>query len=181
IDSFPAPLIYVSSNVIAAIAPYALANFSTARVEVRYQGNLSIATTVPVVQAAPAIFSADSTGAGQAAAVNPDGSLNSAAKPVQRGTFLSLYITGDGQTSPAGVDGKIANADPYPKTVLPVSVTIGGQTAPVIYAGATPTAVAGLTQVNVQVPLGVTPGSAVPVTLTVGGVAAQSGVTVAVQ
>jgi uncharacterized protein (TIGR03437 family) len=181
IDSFPAPLIYVSSNVIAAIAPYALANFSTAHVEVRYQGNLSTATTVPVVQAAPAIFTSDSTGSGQAAAVNPDGSVNSAAKPVQRGTFISLYITGDGQTNPGGVDGKIATGEPNPQTVLPVKATIGGQEAFVIYSGATPTAVAGLTQVNVQVPIGAAAGSAIPVTVTVGSVAAQSGVTIAVQ
>lgn len=180
IDGFPAPLIYASSNLIAAIVPYATGNFSSANISVSYQGKTTVTTTVPVVQAAPAIFSADSTGSGQAAAVNQDGSLNSAANPAKAGSFVALYITGDGQSNPGGTDGKLANAAPYPATVLPVAVTIGGQKAVVSYAGATPTAVAGLTQVNVQIPAGVT-GAAVPVALTVGGVAAQSGVTIAVQ
>jgi uncharacterized protein (TIGR03437 family) len=180
-NGFPAPLVYVSSNLIAAIAPYALASFATADVVVQYNGNTSSTTTVPVVQAAPAIFTADATGGGQAAAVNQDGSLNSAAKPARAGSFISLYITGDGQSNPGGVDGKLANAAPYPQTVLPVKVTVGGVSAVVSYAGATPTAVAGLTQVNVQIPATVAAGGAVPVTVTVGGVAAQSGVTLAVQ
>ncbi len=180
IDGFPAPLIYVSSNLIAAIVPYATGNFPIANITVSYQGKTTVTTTVPVVQTAPAIFTADSTGSGQAAAVNQDGSLNSASKPAKAGSFVSLYITGDGQSNPGGADGKIANAAPYPTTVLPVAVTIGGQKAVVSYAGAAPTAVAGLTQVNVQIPTGVT-GTAVPVALTVGGVAAQSGVTIAVQ
>jgi uncharacterized protein (TIGR03437 family) len=180
-NGFPAPLIYVSSNLIAAIAPYALANFSTADIAIQYNGNTSSITQVPVDQAAPAIFTADSTGSGQAAAVNQDGSLNSNSKPARAGSFIALYITGDGQTNPAGVDGKLASAAPYPQTVLPVKVTVGGVNAVVNYAGATPTAVAGLTQVNVQIPATIAAGSSVPVTVTVGTVSAQSGVTIAVQ
>lgn len=177
----PAPLIYVSSSLIAAIAPYSLVNASTGDITVSYQGNTTVATTVPVVSAAPGIFTADSTGSGQAAAVNSDGTLNSAAKPARVGTFISLYITGDGQTNPAGVDGKLANAAPYPATVLPVTVTIGGRPAIVNYAGATPTSVAGLTQVNAQIPLGTPAVAGVPVTVQVNGVPAQSGVTISVQ
>jgi uncharacterized protein (TIGR03437 family) len=180
-DGAPAPLIYVSSNLIAAIAPYYLANFTVANITVSYQGNTTVVTTVPVVSAAPGIFTADSTGSGQAAAVNSDGSLNSAAKPAKTGSFISLYITGDGQTNPAGVDGKLANAAPYPATVGTVKVTVGGLPAVVNYAGATPTSVAGLTQVNAQIPVGTPVGAAVPVTVQVNGVSAQSGVTISVQ
>jgi len=35
--------------------------------------------------------------------------------------------------------------------------------------------------VNVQVPTGIQPGSAIPVTLQAGGISAQSGVTLAIQ
>ena len=38
-----------------------------------------------------------------------------------------------------------------------MTVTIGGVNAPVQFAGAVPGAVAGLTQINVQVPAGLTP------------------------
>jgi uncharacterized protein (TIGR03437 family) len=176
-----APLIYASSNLIAAIAPYSLVNASTANIAVSFQGNTSATTVVPVTAAAPGIFTADATGSGQAAAVNSDGSLNSASKPARVGTFISLYITGDGQTNPGGTDGKLANAAPYPMTVLPVTVTVAGKPALTNYAGATPTAVAGLTQVNVQIPTGTAPGNSVPVNVLVNGISAQSGVTIAVQ
>jgi uncharacterized protein (TIGR03437 family) len=67
------------------------------------------------------------------------------------------------------------------KPVLPVSVTIGGVDAPLEYEGAAPDAVAGLLQVNAVVPLSVSPGRAVSVSLTVGDLVSPSGVTIAVQ
>jgi uncharacterized protein (TIGR03437 family) len=60
-------------------------------------------------------------------------------------------------------------------------VTIGGADADVVYAGAAPTLVAGVMQINARVPDSVTPGSATPVVVTVGGFASRSGVTLAVQ
>jgi uncharacterized protein (TIGR03437 family) len=175
------PLIYASPNVIAAIAPYEIANSTTANITVLNQGQLTNTLVVPVTTAAPGIFTANSTGSGQAAAVNQNGSVNSASNPASRGSYVSLYITGAGQTSPGGTDGQIANSAPYPQTVLPVTAQIGGQSAMVTYAGVTPTVVQGLTQVNVQVPTGIQPGGSVPVTLQAGGISAQSGVTIAVQ
>jgi uncharacterized protein (TIGR03437 family) len=50
-----------------------------------------------------------------------------------------------------------------------------------MYQGAAPGLVAGVSEINVQVPAAVTPGSAVPVTITVGGVASQNTVTIAVK
>jgi uncharacterized protein (TIGR03437 family) len=91
---------------------------------------------------------------------------------------LSLYATGEGQTLPAGVDGKPA-APPLPQPVAAVTVAIGGVSAVVRYAGGAPGLIAGVMQVNVVVPAGVS-GTA-PVVLTVGGVASQGGVTVAVR
>jgi len=44
-----------------------------------------------------------------------------------------------------------------------VTCTIGGSNAPVQYAGGAPGLVAGLMQVNVQIPAGIQAGSAVPV------------------
>jgi uncharacterized protein (TIGR03437 family) len=64
---------------------------------------------------------------------------------------------------------------------LPVTATIGGQNATVLYQGAAPGLVAGVSQINVQVPSGVTPGPAVPVTITVGGAPSLNTVTMAVK
>jgi uncharacterized protein (TIGR03437 family) len=175
-----APLIYVSSGLVAAIAPYALANATSADIAVTFQGNVS-AVTVPVAASAPGIFTANSTGHGQAAAVNQDGSLNGPGNPAKMGSFISLYVTGEGQTIPGGSDGKLATSPPFPAPVLKVLVSIGGKQAIVGYAAAAPTQVAGLMQVNAQVPAGIAPGIAVPVTVQVGAAAAQTGVTIAVQ
>src|ERR1039458_7214251 len=61
------------------------------------------------------------------------------------------------------------------------AVTVGGVPCNVSYAGAAPYLISGLTQINVQVPAGVTPGPSVPLVVTVGGVRAQNGVTLAVR
>lgn len=180
-NGIPAPLLYVSAGVSAAVVPYGIAGATSVDVSVRYQGNTSSVTTFPAAPVAPGIFTADSTGSGQAAAVNGDGTLNKASTPVRIGGFISLYISGAGQTTPNGTDGRILAAAPFPTVIAPVQVTIGDKPAVVSYAGATPTSVSGLTQVNVQVPVGITAGPAVPVQVTVNGVSAQSGVTIAVQ
>jgi len=61
------------------------------------------------------------------------------------------------------------------------TVTIGGKAATVTYAGFVADSVAGLYQINATVPAtGVTPGTAVPVVVSVGTAASQAGVTMAV-
>jgi uncharacterized protein (TIGR03437 family) len=177
-----APLLYVSSNLIAAIAPYGLATVSTANVNVTYQGNKTVTTVVPVTATAPGVFTANATGAGQAAALNGDLTVNGPSNPAKIGNSIVLYISGAGLTNPATVDGAITSGTaPFPAVVLPVQVTIGGKTASVTYQGATPLTVGGLTQVNAVIQSGTPTGAAVPVTVTVGGVQAQSGVTIAIQ
>ena len=92
--------------------------------------------------------------------------------------MLSFYATGEGQTLPAGVDGKPAAA-PLPQPLANVAVTLGGVPAQLRYAGGAPGQIAGLMQVNVVVPAGLS--GAVSVVLTAGGVASQPGVTVVVR
>jgi uncharacterized protein (TIGR03437 family) len=179
VNGIPAPLIYTSATQVAAIVPYGITD-SIAQIIATYQGQVSGALSVAVAASAPAIFTADSSGMGQAAAVNQDYSINSAAQPAHVGDVITLFATGEGLTSPAGVDGKPA-AQPLPRPVLPVTVTIGGQTAQVQYAGGAPGEVAGVMQVNVTIPSGVQTGSAVPVVLQVGTAISQAGVTLAVQ
>jgi uncharacterized protein (TIGR03437 family) len=55
-----------------------------------------------------------------------------------------------------------------PRPVFPVTVTVGGIPAFVQYAGGVEGQIAGLLQVNVQIPSGVQPGGYVPVVLQVG-------------
>jgi uncharacterized protein (TIGR03437 family) len=80
---------------------------------------------------------------------------------------LVLYATGEGQTNPPGVDGKIAT-DVAPKPVLPVSVAVSGKNAILQYAGGAPHFIAGAMQINAQLPPGVASGAAVPLVLKIG-------------
>jgi uncharacterized protein (TIGR03437 family) len=175
----PAPILYTWAGQIGAIVPYEVTG-STAQVTVAYQGQTSGPLTVAVAGSAPGLFTLNSTGWGQAAAVNQDGSINTALTPAPIGSFISLYATGEGQTSPAGIDGKPASDSP-PAPVLPVSVTIGGVTVSNLqYAGGAPGEVSGMLQINVQIPGGVQAGSTVPVSVQIGSASSRGGVTIAV-
>jgi uncharacterized protein (TIGR03437 family) len=179
-NGFAAPLIYTSAGQVAAIVPYEVTG-SAAQVVVAYQGQTS-SFTVPVTAAEPAIFTANSTGVGQAAAVNvADGTLNSASSPVKIGAYIEIFATGEGQTSPPGMDGKLAPLTlPLPAPVLAVQATVGGLPATVVYAGAAPGEVAGLMQVDLLIPSGVQPGSQVPLFIQVGTALSSPGVSIAV-
>ena len=172
-----APMIYSLAAQVAAIVPYEVSG-STAQVTVTYNGQTSAPFSVNVAASVPALFTAQSSGSGQAAALNQDYSLNSITHPAAAGSVIQLFGTGEGQTTPAGVDGKLATA-PYPKPIQSVSVTIGGMPATVDYAGGAPGEVAGVFQVDATIPAGVF-GSTVPVVVTVGNGTSQANTTIAV-
>jgi len=177
-DGVPAPLFYVSNTQINAQVPYAVAGRETVAVEVLVGGQPRGKTKVAVARAAPGIFTT-AGGAGQAAAINEDGSLNSPENPASRGSAVVFYATGEGQTEPAGVDGQPAAA-PLPRPVLPVDVRLGGLPVEVLYAGPAP-GFAGLMQVNIRVPSGLVPTGNLGLELFVGCAVSQPGVTIAVR
>ncbi len=174
-----APVLYASANQLAAVVPFGV-NGSLAQLYVQSQNVTSAPFNVSVASQIPAIFTLNGSGAGQAAAINnKDGAINGAARPAKVGEYVQLYITGAGQTNPAGTDGLI-NSGPGPVPNGTVKVTIGGQTAIVNFAGGAPGAVAGVLQVNAQIPSGITAGGAIPVVVQVGTSNSQPGVTIAV-
>jgi CheY-like chemotaxis protein len=96
---------------------------------------------------------------------------------------VALYATGEGQTTPAGVDGKVATSNhtsglPAPR--LPVRVTLGGVPTEITYAGEAPQMIGSL-QVNFRVPANAPVGDAVPIVLTLGNYRSPDGVTMAVR
>jgi uncharacterized protein (TIGR03437 family) len=163
-NGVPAPLVYASSTLVAAVAPYDLDGKTTAAVQVTVGGRLSNSLTVPVTAAAPGIFTANASGSGPAASF-------------RTGDTLSIYLTGEGQTNPGGVDGKVTTTPPVPR--LQVTATIDGQPAEVVFAGGAPQIVSGVMQVNLRIPPART--GDLPVIVSVGGVASQSGVTLSVR
>ena len=177
-DGIPAPLYFVRSDQINAQVPYGVAGKTSVQLRVQYRGSPADPVTVPVAGAAPGIF-AVSGGSGQGAILHQDSTPNSAANPAPRHSVVTLYATGEGETTPAGADGRLSES-PFASPVLPVSVRIGGIPCDVLFAGSAP-GFAGLLQVNVRVSLGVPPGAAVAVELTIGTESSQAGVTLAVE
>jgi uncharacterized protein (TIGR03437 family) len=179
-DGKPAPMIYGSAYQANVIVPYEVANQATTTIALQYGGVTTKGWSVPVAAAAPGIFTIGGAGAGQAAVLNQDNSVNGVSNPAARGSVVQIYATGEGQTSPSGVTGSVIGSN-LKRPVLPVTVSIGGQDALVQYAGSAGGSVAGLLQVNAVVPQGTTPGAEVPVTVSVGGVPSQTSATVAVK
>jgi uncharacterized protein (TIGR03437 family) len=176
-NGIPAPLLYTSSGTAAAIVPFALAGSSTAQMQVSYNGRLAAIQNFNVTATAPGLFSAAASGSGPGAILNSDYSLNSPANPAAAGSIVVLYGTGGGQTNPPSTDGAItAQAMPL---VADASVTVGGQAAQVLYAGNAGGEVAGVTQINLQLPPGVT--GTVPLVVTIGGAASSATVTVSIR
>lgn len=178
-DGDPAPLVYVSSSQISAIVPYAVASRITTSLQVEYRGARTNAVSLNVVDTAPGLFTANSSGRGPGAILNQDASVNTTSNPARPGSVIILYGTGEGITDPVGQDGQLATSV-YPKPRQPVTVRIGGRDAEVVYAGAAPGLVAGVFQINVKVP-DATPTGAQPVVVQIGAAASPADVTVAVQ
>jgi len=91
-NGFPAPLLYVSKGQINAVVPFELAGSTRASVQVVQNGVNFNSLDVPVLDAAPAVFTVDVFG--QAAVLNEDGSLNSVSNPARQGSIISIFATG---------------------------------------------------------------------------------------
>ena len=72
--------------------------------------------------------------------------------------MVSIYCTGLGAVSPVVAAGAAGPASPLSTTPVNPTVTIGVLQAPVSFSGLAPT-FAGLYQVNVQVPTGLSSGT----------------------
>ena len=179
IGGVAAPILYASSTQINTVVPFAASGTST-QVQVMYQGQPIASATLSVQAASPALFSMNSSGGGQGAILNQDGSVNTHTNPAAPGSVVSLFATGAGATTPASADGTLTSA-PYPTPNLPVSVTIDGLPAQITYVGAAPGLVAGVLQINVVVPAGAYPATYDQIIVTVGDYTSPSAVTLTVK
>jgi uncharacterized protein (TIGR03437 family) len=178
-DGIAAPLVYAAAGQLSAVVPYAIAGRGQINLQTEYRGVRSNAIALPVLTAKPALFSVDSSGGGPGAILNEDGSVNGVNRPARPGSVVVLFGTGEGLPEPVPEDGSVTGALPLPRPVLPVRVTIGGRDAEVLYAGSAPSLVAGVLQLNVLLPAGVS-GSALAIRVSVGEVSSTDAVTVAV-
>jgi uncharacterized protein (TIGR03437 family) len=176
-NDIPAPVLYSSANQVGVVVPFGVTG-PKVLVVVQYNGQVAAPVTVDLTPVAGSLFTLNASGAGQAAALNQDYSVNGAGNPAKAGSFVFLYATGLGQTNPGGQDG-VPTGSTLPLPLQTVTATIGGMPATVQFAGGAPGLVAGVMQINVQVPAGLTAGAA-EVVFSQGGVSSPSGVTIAV-
>jgi uncharacterized protein (TIGR03437 family) len=147
IGGWPAPIVYASPGQLTAQVPFEVSP-GGADVTITVGGVPWTSGSIAIQAQGPAIFI---IGQGHAAALNLDYSVNSPAQPAPAGGYISLFVTGLGPVSPAVATGVAGGANPPSTTTTPVTATIGGQPATVVYAGLAP-GYAGLYQINLVVP-----------------------------
>jgi uncharacterized protein (TIGR03437 family) len=138
-NDYLAPIISVQDRLIVCFAPFEIAGITDVTVTVN--GQKSTPVRVAVQSSAPYILSI----------VNQDGTMNSANHPAPQGSMETIYVTGLGITSPLSQDGSV-NYPPLPSPP-PVSASINGNPVQIESATAAYGLVAGITQVNVQIPI----------------------------
>ena len=157
-DGTPAPLLWVQDAQINLVAPWSLTPGRNTQVCVSYNNVNTNCLTLPVAQATPAVFMADGR---YAAALNQNGTYNSASNPAAPGSIVTVYATGLGPITPSQPDGSPIG-QPLPSNVfafgveaiytvgffVPIEVDVPFE---VQYAGPAPTLVAGVSQINFRI------------------------------
>jgi uncharacterized protein (TIGR03437 family) len=146
------------------------------------QGTATTTTTMQTVS--PGLFMYDAANRRYVAAqhadysiVGPPGLYPGASSPAKPGEAIILYATGFGPTVPPTPSGQVVASAAPVANLSAVSATIGGQPAQVQWAGIT---MAGVWQINVQVPAG-TPSGDAAIVAQIGGKSTQGGAFVTVQ
>ncbi len=172
INGTAAPLFFAGEGQVSFLVPSELEP-GIASLIVTVNGVPSDLVAFPIVASAPGLFVLPEAvaGPGRAVAQNQDFSVNLPNNPAAPSQAVILYLTGTGPTTPPIPTGELAPSDPLAVLALETMVTIGGETATVLFAGAAP-GFAGLTQINAIVPqLGAGDHAVV---VTVGGVESNS-------
>jgi uncharacterized protein (TIGR03437 family) len=177
-----APLYFVSPGLINFQLPFGLAA-GPAQVRVRTPQGVSAPANISISPAAPALFTADASGAGDPLAVHAATyALVRASNPAAPGEYLVVLATGLGEVTPATPAGRPGGDNgqwgPLNWTTVKPSVTLGGRQVPVAFWGLMP-GYAGAYQLNVQVPPDMAPGY-YPLVVRMGEAQSQSELPIAV-
>lgn len=155
-NGIPAPIFSTSYSEVAAIVPYEVNGMTQATVVASFNGTAIASATVPIAATSPQIFTALSTGFTGGAVQNADGTVNSSTNEAADSSTITIFITGEGQTFPPGVDGLVAQGPTFPVPNAPVIVTIGGVQAALSSYGGVLGQPAGILQIEATIPSSVT-------------------------
>ncbi len=157
----PGSLLYTGPQQINAVAPFELGSGDTVLIEVMHDGapwaSMEMLRAVADPGVFPGVTPANYSGnLVVSAALNEDGSINSATNKAQPGSIVTIFVTGAGEMTGASYqDGEIFDpATPLadlPTTKFPIEV-IKSTSLELLYAGQAPAALAGVVQVNFRLP-----------------------------
>jgi minor extracellular serine protease Vpr len=150
-------------------------SFDFGRVDDSALGNWqSQLITIPIASYSPSFFHYSDGAQSVALAFDKNGNLIGSANPVARSDYFTTYANGLGLLNSGPVSGDPAPGPPAPlaTTAVTPTISIGGQSAQVLFSGLTPGFV-GLYQLNVVVPAGISAGLQ-PMALSIGGVTAST-------
>ena len=156
ISGRPAPLFSIVNEAageqISFQVPAELGPGVPARVEVNNNGSVTAVDGVAVLQTQPGIFEdvRPGTTTRYAAVVKLDASIVGPNNPAARGTFVQLFLTGLGPTTPSVATGQPAPSPPA-TTTLDLAVGLNDAGVPVQFSGLAPGFI-GLYQINFQIP-----------------------------
>ncbi|MBC7926324.1 MAG: hypothetical protein H7039_11765, partial [Bryobacteraceae bacterium] len=185
-DSVEAPLFYVgpsgdrTSDQINAIVPYGVSGRASTNLVVEYRGVPSQPLSLSVRETDPGIFTVNQQGSGAASLLNQNNSANTQANPAVAGSVIQIFGTGEGLVAPNPGDGRVVPVTaPFPAFLNAVQVRVNGRVARVVYSGSAPGLVAGVFQINVELPvdLGIAAAGQVPLEVQIGSTASQPSVT----
>ncbi len=169
INGAPVPLLFVSSQQINAQLPFNVAGNAT--LTIHTPGGISNNYLFSVQSAAPSVFQTGTAGplTGLATIVRADNNqFVTPTNPIHGHDTVVIYLTGMGPTLPSVDAGLPGPSNPLAAAMISPSVTLGGSSLSVLYAGLVPGEV-GVYQINATVPGIVTAGMSVPLTITQGG------------
>jgi uncharacterized protein (TIGR03437 family) len=173
-------IVAMTPNLINVLVPYPATPGTSVQVRVQVDASVSAPVTMLVVATVPDLYTADASGSGQGIFINEDGSINSSKHPSPHGSVVTIYGTGEGFLSPRLPKGALVISTPYPRMATTPTVTIAGEPAEVLSAGAAPFFPLGVFEIDVRIPSGIPVGSA-RVSVTMGDRGTTRIVTVAVE
>ena len=143
------PLLYVSASQINAEIPAPLNGLDSAQLQV-----VNNSARLPDFRASvdSSIFALFVNYSGDLAAINQDGTVNSASNPAKSGSIVSIWGTGFGNAAGRPLDGAVATAADNWCGYCQISVSGGVNNQAVEYAGAAPGLIDGTMQINFMVP-----------------------------
>lgn len=167
-NGVPMPMLFVSPGQINAQLPFQVDGNAT--LILRTPGGVSDNFNLTISPVAPSIFHSGTAGpiSNLPTIYRSNSSLVTISNPIHRGETITIYLTGLGKTWPSVETGMPAPADPPAASLVAPTVTLGGVSLDVKFAGLAPGQV-GVYRIDAGVPITISTGLSIPLLISQGG------------